>query len=138
MVVWKDVVGYEGLYKVSDSGEIYSAAKGNKLKPSLSDGYLRVKLCKNGVKSNLRVHRLVAEAFLDAPSTALVEHCKLVEPDGRVLVRHVDNIKTNNGVSNLSWGSSQDNADDFKQSSSYEPWKAKKIVQRLKSKGRFS
>ena len=62
--VWKDVVGYVGLYKVSDRGNVYSVerkdSRGNKiggrmLKPIDSgNGYLRVTLCKNDkVKKNI-------------------------------------------------------------------------------------
>ena len=98
--VWKDVVGYVGLYKVSDRGNVYSVERvglhgrkigGRIMKPIPNTGsYLRVSLCKNGIKKNKRVHRLVAEAFIPNPK-------KLPE------VNHRDEIKANNELSNLEW-----------------------------------
>ena len=98
--VWKDVVGYEGVYKVSDKGNVYSVRRvssigrrigGRVLKPAPSTGgYLQVQLCKNGkVKSKL-IHRLVAEAFIPNPK-------KLPE------VNHKDENPSNNELSNLEW-----------------------------------
>ena len=98
--VWKDVVGYEGLYKVSDKGNIYSieriTSQGNKcggrvLKPRPhSKGYLEVILHKDGKMKQRRIHRLVAEAFIP-------------NPNNFPQVNHKDEIKTNNELSNLEW-----------------------------------
>ena len=97
---WKDVVGYEGLYKVSDEGRIYSVerkdSRGNRcggriLKPRYyKDGYLRVTLCKNGKSKTKKVHRLVAGAFIP-------------NPKGFLEVNHKDENKSNNESSNLEW-----------------------------------
>lgn len=99
---WKPVVGYEGLYMVSNCGRIKSLdtyrkgkngsirfCKGKILKPGTTkNGYLLVGLYKNGkVKFHL-VHRLVAEAFLP-------------NPDNLPEVNHKDEDKTNNNVENL-------------------------------------
>ena len=78
--MWKDVVGYEGLYEVSDSGEVRSRdryikteirhvksrlIKGKMLFQNIkSNGYKTVDLCKNGQVKTTTVHRIVAEAFL--------------------------------------------------------------------------
>ena len=98
--VWKDVVGYEGLYKVSNKGNVYSVGRrdsrgskigGRILKPSPNTGgYLLVDLCKNGIRESKRVHRLVAQAFIP-------NYNKYLE------INHKDENKTNNNVSNLEW-----------------------------------
>ena len=98
--LWKDVVGYEGLYKVSDRGNVYSVERkdprgikigGRMLKPrDGGNGYLRVSLCKNGKVKGKYIHRLVTEAFIPNPK-------KL--PD----VNHKDENPSNNELSNLEW-----------------------------------
>ena len=98
--VWKDVVGYEGLYKVSDKGNVYSVERkdsrgkkwgGRALQPSYhSNGYLCLNLNKNGVTKNKKVHRLVLEAFVSNPNNY---------PE----VNHRDEDKSNNNVENLEW-----------------------------------
>lgn len=98
--IWKDVVGFEGFYKVSNKGNVYSVERtstnnrkfgGMTLKPSYDkDGYLEVVLCKSGERAYKRVHRLVAEMFIDNPNN---------HPE----VNHRDEIKFNNNVENLEW-----------------------------------
>lgn len=98
--IWKDVIGYEGLYKVSNKGNVYSVARkdtigrkcgGRTLRPRYhKHGYLHVVLHKNGIRKNKLVHRLVAEAFLPNPNNFLE-------------VNHLDEIKDNNELSNLEW-----------------------------------
>ena len=104
--VWKDVVGYEGIYKVSNKGNVRSVewigARGRKcggrtLKPSYDkDGYFKVVLCKNGMMYHKRLHRLVAEAFIP-------------NPNGLPQVNHIDEVKDNNNVENLEWCTSECN-----------------------------
>lgn len=95
---WKDINGYEGLYKISSSGEIYSLISGKerKLKVSKSNGYVLVDLYKDGVGKWFRVHRLVAEAFIP-------------NPNDLPIVMHIDNNKQNNHYSNLKWGTVSEN-----------------------------
>ena len=98
--VWKDVVGYEGLYKVSNKGNVYSVERidsinrkrgGFTLKPrNTRKGYFSVNLCKNGKQKNTLIHRIVAEAFIPNPNNFLE-------------VNHLDENKTNNELSNLEW-----------------------------------
>ena len=99
---WRPVVGYEGLYEVSDFGEVRSLDRwrGNgkgyfqetrvKKPVKQANGYLYVGLYKDGKPKMYRVHRLVAQAFIENPYNL---------PE----VNHIDEDKTNNVVSNLEW-----------------------------------
>lgn len=105
--VWKDVVGYEGLYKVSDRGNVYSVERigtnnrkfGGIILKSRYDknGYPRVTLCENGIMKTKVVHRIVAEAFVP-------------NPNGLPQVNHLDEVKDNNNVENLEWCDSRYNS----------------------------
>lgn len=70
---WEDIEGYEGLYQVSDWGNVRSlnykqTGKTKLLKPVKDDkGYLHVRLYKDGKWEQKRIHRLVAEAFITNP-----------------------------------------------------------------------
>lgn len=91
--VWKPVVGYEGLYEVSNMGRIKSLVKAN---PAImtprygSRGYKNVLLSKSGERHTFTVHRLVATAF-----------CKRGE--SAQCVNHLDGNKLNNVADNLEW-----------------------------------
>lgn len=91
-VIWKDVPGYEGLYQVSNQGEVKSFAKehfGLLRKPWIrSDGYLQIQLKVNQKIKNCLVHKLVDEAF-NGP----------VQPG--LEVNHIDGIKANCRLANL-------------------------------------
>ena len=105
MEEWRDVVGMEGLYEVSSLGNVRSVdrivafkdgrkvhyqGKQMKLRKN-TDGYLQVQLCPDSsTTKTIKVHRLVAEAFLQNPS-------------GLREVNHIDENKTNNNVTNLEW-----------------------------------
>ena len=108
--IWKDVVGYDGLYKVSESGSVKSTLAVVKCKnyfrirPSklLSQhisrcGYSRVTLFKNGFRKVELVHRLVAQAFHPLSEFLGAE------------VNHRDGMKSNNHFRNLEWVTSGEN-----------------------------
>lgn len=97
MEIWKDVVGFEGIYKVSNLGEVKALERdvdyGNRIchrkerllsKHFNSDKYYTVKLLDN---KNHPVHRLVAEAFLGKHEGLEVDH--------------IDGCRTNNNINNL-------------------------------------
>lgn len=94
--VWKDVVGYEGLYQVSNFGNVKSLhyARRNierNLVPKCNNsGRLWVELFFGGKKKCMLIHRLVAMAFLP-------------NPDGLPQVNHKDENPKNNCVENLEW-----------------------------------
>lgn len=91
MEVWKDVVGYEGYYMVSNLGRIFSCRKNKVMKQSANTkGYLQCGLMQNGKQLTQRVHRIVAMAFLP-------------NPYNYPQVNHKDENKTNNRADNLEW-----------------------------------
>ena len=92
----RDVVGYEGLYKVTSDGRVYSERKKDWLVPSLNYGYHVVNLWKDGHPLPKKVHRLVAEAFIPNPLN-------------KSQINHLDEIRTNNHVSNLEWATPSEN-----------------------------
>ena len=93
--IWKDVVGYEGYYKVSNLGNVYSFprkhTKGGLLKGKPDkNNYLRVTLTKNSKQKLCGIHRLVAIAFL--PNI-----------NNLPMINHKDENPKNNNVDNLEW-----------------------------------
>jgi hypothetical protein len=97
---WRDVAGYEGIYKVSSEGEVYSCRFNRLLKPQLGKmGYYHVGLSVRGKVKLMHVHRLVAAAFLAAPTGM-----------NKPTVDHINYIKTDNRLVNLRWLSNADNS----------------------------
>lgn len=91
MEEWRAVPGYEGLYEVSDIGNVRNVRRNKLLRlTKTNNGYIQVSLFKNGIKTGLKVHRLVAQAFLP-------------NPDNLPMINHKDENKTNNRVENLEW-----------------------------------
>ena len=89
--IWKDIEGYEGLYKISNMGRVYSLYRNKILSPGIdTSGYKVVNLCKNRKQKTRTVHRLVAEAFIE-------------NPNNYPIINHKDENKENNIISNLEW-----------------------------------
>jgi hypothetical protein len=103
---WKDVVGYEGLYQVSDLGRVRALAKVDasghkrkakpiKMSPN-SDGYPTFAACRDGKQKAFTVHSEVLKAFV-GPRPEGFDAC------------HKDDVKTNNKLTNLKWASKSEN-----------------------------
>ena len=99
--IWKSVVDYEGIYEVSNFGNVrnvnWRGCGYRNLTPAPDkDGYAVVTLCKDNRQSVKRVHRLVAIAFIDNPLD-------------KAQVNHKDENKWNNNVGNLEWVTCEEN-----------------------------
>lgn len=99
MEIWKDIPGYEGVYLVSNKGNIKRISTNKILKPyeNKRNGYLTINLSNKGRK-NLRIHRIVAKAFLP-------------NPNNKPYINHIDGNKKNNNITNLEWCTQKENVD---------------------------
>lgn len=79
--IWKDIEGYEGLYQISDLGNVKSLTTGRNMKPQYHRNHLTVSLRKNKVAKTFFVHRLVAQAFVQNPYCKEEVHHKNSKPD---------------------------------------------------------
>lgn len=94
---WKDIPGYDGAYRVSSLGRVLSVKRGRILAEGTHEhGYKMVALSKNGRLKTFKVHRLVAEAFID-------------NPDHKREVNHINGNKSDNSVNNLEWTTREGN-----------------------------
>jgi len=107
--IWKDVVGYEGSYQVSNIGRVKSLErivngrwglehrKSIILKLALSNfGYYTVGLHYNGVSRTTKVHRLILESFI-------------INYENKIDVNHKNGIKTDNRLENIEWATRSEN-----------------------------
>jgi hypothetical protein len=107
--IWKDVVGYEGLYEINTLGDVRSKAKWIKTrftgyirKPapikSYRDkfGYKKVSLYKKAKQKGLFVHRLLGQAFI-------------CNTENKPHINHIDHNKKNNSLDNLEWVTRSEN-----------------------------
>ena len=98
--IWRDIEGYEGLYKISNKGRVKSLKWGKEriLRPGIDGyGYMFVCLCNDNVMKYFKLHRLVAQAFI--PNLY-----------NKPQVNHLDENKKNNCVDNLEWATAKENS----------------------------
>lgn len=99
--IWKDIEGYEGLYQISNLGNVLSLMYNGSIKKSIlrpglnSTGYCRIVLC-NGFRKRFFIHRLVAKYFI-------------ANPKNKPCVNHKKGRKTDNRASELEWATYSEN-----------------------------
>ena len=99
--IWKPVVGFEGLYEVSNKGRVKGTRRRGCREKVLEGhpdrkGYKCLCLYKNGKHKNSKMHRLVATAFIP-------------NPENKPFVNHIDGNVANNNVENLEWVTPSEN-----------------------------
>lgn len=104
MEIYKDIKGFEGIYQVSNLGNVRRVYKKKQgfgiLNPvNHSGGYSRLKLRNKGNDKDVYIHRLVAEAFITGHGNQ---------------VNHIDGNKKNNSSDNLEWCNSNENVSHYK------------------------
>lgn len=137
--IWKDVVGYEGLYQVSNLGRVKSVARyidrhakhvihkkyiKEKILKQCNNaaGYPCVNLCNKGIHKTSRVHRLVAIAFIP-------------NPENKEQINHKDGNRANPNVNNLEWVTNTENQiHSWKYLNRVNPHKGKKFSEETKRK----
>lgn len=133
MEEWRDIPGYEGLYQVSDAGNVRSVDRvvrypegksdrrfrGKRIKAVLgSNGYLFVNLSRNSRIKRVGIHRLVAMAFIPKPT-------------GNVEVNHKNGDPTDNRAQNLEWVTRSENiAHSYRVLGRKPAWKGRKMHNR--------
>lgn len=97
IIEWRNIKGYEGIYQISNDGRVLNVKTGRVRKNKVAkNGYCIIDLWRDCQSKWFRVHRLVAEAFVENPNDLDV-------------VMHKDNNKSNNIYSNLIWGTTSEN-----------------------------
>lgn len=117
---WRTVEEFPS-YEVSDRGRVKSNITGKILSPKTDRGYNRVVLYKDGRTSDVSVHRLVGDAFLE-------------NPHGKKEINHINGNKLDNSVENLEWVSRSENmkhafASHLKEPSGGLPRKGLRVIE---------
>ena len=98
-ILIKPIRGWEDKYSITNDGRVYSYFSNKYLNPVLDkDGYATVNLSRDGISRKYKIHRLVAEAFVD-------------NLNDKNEVNHKDFNRSNNWFENLEWVTQEENDD---------------------------
>lgn len=135
--IWKDIDGFEGLYKISNLGNIYSIGgrvmggmnnryknKPRMMKPHIRNGYEHVCLTKDKKQFHYKIHRLVAMAFVP-------------NPNDYPFVNHKNEIKDDNRAVNLEWCTAKYNLNYGSHNEKMRKTKSKKPIAQFDMNGNF-
>lgn len=93
----KEIKNYEGLYSITEEGQVWSHRTNKFLTPVLmATGYYKITLYKNKRAQQFTLHNLVATTFIP-------------NPDNKKYIHHINEIKTDNRVCNLMWVTQKEN-----------------------------
>lgn len=98
MEQWKPVVGYDGIYEVSNIWNIKSSYRTKKILKNQKNKYwyMSIQLSLEWIQEQFTIHRIVAMAFIP-------------NPENKRTINHINGIKTDNRVENLEWATDSEN-----------------------------
>ena len=121
--IFLPIKDFENCYCVSNFGRVMSLHRKRILKPGIDNyGYEKVVLCNKGKRRTVTVHRLVAETFISNPYDLPT-------------VNHINEIKTDNRVTNLEWLSIKDNDNYGTRNERMSSKKCKKPIEQILHNG---
>lgn len=116
--MWKKIY-YEDIetnYSISDAGEVKNDTTNYILKPAIQQGYAHVTIYINKKGKRVKIHRLVASAFIP-------------NPENKPYVNHIDGNRSNNQVDNLEWVTPSENTRHAVGTGLFLPTREKSVTQ---------